>query len=71
MRIRNAILAVGLTLVASPALAYVGPGLGLGVVGAVLGVILAVFLAIFALFLGPIKRLFGGKKSRKKPDVGK
>ena len=44
-------------------LAYVGPGLGLGVVGAILGVIASIFLGIFAIVWYPIKRLL---KSRKK-----
>ena len=36
--------------------AYVGPGLGLGVVGAVIGVIVAVFLAFVGMLWYPIKR---------------
>ena len=43
--------------------AYVGPGLGLGALGAVLGVVFSIFLAIFAIFWYPIKRLF--KRFRK------
>ena len=35
--------------------AYVGPGLGLGAVGAVLGVALSVILALFAIFWYPLK----------------
>lgn len=71
MRVGCALIAASLTLVGSPALAYVGPGLGLGVIGVVLGLIFAVFLAIFAVFLGPVKRLFGRKKKteKKQPDV--
>lgn len=54
-----------LTLLASqPALAYVGPGLGLGAIGAILGVILSVLLAIFAILWFPLKRLLGlGRKA--------
>jgi Na+-driven multidrug efflux pump len=49
--------------------AYIGPGLGLGVVGAVLGVITSIFLAIFALFWYPIKRWRKrGKESRTKAE---
>lgn len=39
------------------AYAYVGPGLGLGVIGAFFGVILAIFLAIVGVIWYPIKRL--------------
>ena len=44
--------------------AYVGPGLGLGAVGAIVGVIFSVILAIIGIFWYPLKRLFG--KGRKK-----
>ena len=47
------------------ALAYVGPGLGLGAIGAIAGVVFSIFLAIVAVFWYPIKRLFGiGKKKQ-------
>jgi hypothetical protein len=49
-----------LMLVALPSYgeAYVGPGLGLGVIGAVIGVIVAVFLAFVGMLWYPIKRFF-------------
>lgn len=48
-----------------PAMAYVGPGLGLGVIGAIIGVILSVLLAIFVILWYPIKRWLGiGKKAK-------
>jgi hypothetical protein len=37
--------------------AYIGPGLGAGVIGAILGLLVSVFLALFALIWYPIKRL--------------
>ena len=40
-----------------PALAYVGPGLGLGALGVILGVIFSIFLAVVGVFWYPIKRL--------------
>ena len=40
------------------ATAYVGPGLGLGAIGAFIGVVVTVILAIFGLFWYPLKRLF-------------
>ena len=53
------------------AFAYVGPGLGLGVIGAIVGVVGAIFLAIIGVFWYPIKRMF--KKNRPdddKPESG-
>ncbi|MBT0667851.1 hypothetical protein HT136_05660 [Novosphingobium profundi] len=44
------------SLVASPAMAYVGPGSGLGVIGVVLGIIATVFLSLVSLVWYPIKR---------------
>ena len=38
--------------------AYVGPGLGVGVIGAIVGVFLAVLMAVIGVFWYPIKRMF-------------
>lgn len=43
-------------LLSNPALAYVGPGLGAGAIGAVLGVLGAILLGAFAMIYYPIKR---------------
>ena len=48
-------------LFAAPAEAYVGPSLGLGVIGAVIGVLAAVVLTVFGLLWYPLKRMFGKK----------
>ncbi len=40
----------------SPAVAYVGPGLGLGAIGAVVGVIVTILLAIVGVIWYPLKR---------------
>lgn len=53
---------------AGTAQAYVGPGLGLGAVGAVLGVALSVILALFAVFWYPLKRLFKKKPAPRKAE---
>ena len=50
------------------ALAYIGPGLSAGTIGAILGIIGSVFLALLAVIYYPIKRLFR-KRKRKKADV--
>ena len=48
-------------------LAYVGPGLGLGVIGVILGVLLSIFLAFVGILWYPLKRfirvLRGGAKT--------
>jgi MFS-type transporter involved in bile tolerance (Atg22 family) len=46
------------------AAAYVGPGLGLGVIGAIFGVFATVILAIIGLFWYPLKRLYRSIRSR-------
>jgi hypothetical protein len=38
--------------------AYIGPGLGSGVIGVVLGILTAIFLAMTALIWYPLKRLY-------------
>lgn len=56
------IILISLLLASTSAFAYVGPGLGLGVLGAIFGAIAAVLLAIFGIFWYPIKRLLKKKK---------
>lgn len=70
---KAAILGVlGAVIAASPALAYVGPGLGLGAVAAVFGVIASAVLALGAIIWYPLKRVLGVKKKRAvtTPEVG-
>lgn len=56
---------------AQPSLAYVGPGLGLGAIGAIAGVVLSVLLAIFAVVWYPVKRMLGiGKKTKPLAKAG-
>lgn len=43
--------------------AYVGPGLGLGVIGAVIGIVVAVLLSIIGIVWYPLKRLYKKVKS--------
>ena len=38
--------------------AYVGPGIGLGAIGALVGIVLSVLMAIVGIFWYPLKRLF-------------
>ena len=48
--------------------AYVGPGLGLGVIGAILGVIVSVILAVVGFIWYPIKRIMKNRENEKKDD---
>ena len=45
--------------------AYLGPGIGVGMVAATLGIILAIFASIFGVLWFPIKRFLKKKKSKK------
>ena len=59
-RIAFAIFAI---LLSSPALAYIGPGLGAGTIGVILGVLGSIVLALFAIFWYPIKRMMRKNKT--------
>ena len=50
------------------ALAYVGPGLGMGAIAAFFGAVLAVLLAIVGVVWYPIKRLLGKRKAAEPLD---
>lgn len=50
-------VAVGLLFIAGPAQAYIGPGVGAGLVATVMGILTAIALAIVAIVWYPIKRL--------------
>ena len=54
-----------LILISSPVFAYIGPGMGGGVIVGILGVIGAFLLALFGILYYPIKRAL---KNRKKTD---
>jgi len=56
------VLFVATMLAAGPALAYLGPGAGLGMLGSLVAVIGAVLLAIFGLLILPVRMIM--KKRR-------
>jgi hypothetical protein len=60
----NYIPFVLLILIATPAYAYIGPGMGAGVIASILGVIASVFLSLFAIIYYPIKRMMKKRKNR-------
>ena len=55
------LLGLGLTL-STPALAYIGPGAGITMLGALWGVIVAVVLALGAVLFWPIRALLRRRK---------
>jgi hypothetical protein len=57
-------LTAAVMLFSGEAQAYVGPGMGLGVIAVVVGVVASVFVAIFAIFWYPIKRLLKRRKAQ-------
>ncbi|MCK5770412.1 hypothetical protein [Algiphilus sp.] len=61
-KLSPAIVLPVLLLVAAPAAAYVGPGLGAGTIGVILGFIGSILLALFAIVWFPMKRVL--KKRR-------
>lgn len=63
---RQLMLAVWLILLAEPAAAYIGPGVGAGMIATVLGILTAVVLAVFAVVWYPIKRMLRKHSHREK-----
>ena len=50
------------------AFAYLGPGMGGGLIAATLGIIFAIFVGLFGLIWFPIKRLLKKRKKKEKPQ---
>ena len=50
----------------SPLFAYIGPGMGGGVIAAIFGIIAAFFLGLWGILYYPIKRALKNKKLKKK-----
>ncbi len=63
MQLKFLISLFALSLIALPAQAYVGPGLGLGALGVVAGLFLSLVMAFFAFVWMPIKRVFTRNKA--------
>jgi threonine/homoserine/homoserine lactone efflux protein len=65
MKASTLIMAAAILLVSShPGLAYVGPGLGIGVLGAIFGLLLSIVLAIVVLLRHAFKRMLRLGKRR-------
>ena len=68
--VRNS-LAIGWLLLFPLAVhAYIGPGMGVGIIGVVLGILVAIFLAFFAILWYPVKRLFVRRRNQKEEKPG-
>jgi len=46
--------------------AYIGPGLGIGLIASIIGLIVSIFIFIFAILWIPFKKIF--YKNKKKPN---
>lgn len=57
-----------LLLTATPAYAYIGPGMGAGAIASVIGVIVSIFVALVALLYYPIKRFLRKNKANAEND---
>lgn len=66
---RKLMVTACLMLIAEPAMAYIGPGIGVGMIATVLGVLTAIVLAIFAVLWYPFKRLLRRNSRPKMPKI--
>jgi len=64
VNIINISLFLQFVLIPNIAYAYVGPGMGGGVIASVLGVIIGLFTAIIGILWFPIKRYFKNRKDK-------
>tara|TARA_B100001057_G_scaffold496883_2_gene599546 strand:- start:615 stop:839 length:225 start_codon:yes stop_codon:yes gene_type:complete len=53
----------------STAYAYIGPGMGGGIILATIGIVIAIFAAIFGIIWFPIKRLIQKRKAKKQNKI--
>ena len=54
-----------ITFISNPSYAYLGPGVGGGVIAATIGIIVAIFVALFGIIWFPMKRLIKKIKENK------
>ena len=62
---------ITLCTAASPALAYVGPGPGMSMIGSFFTLIGGIFLALFIVLLYPIRLMYKKMKQKKSSEVPK
>ena len=61
----KSILFISLVLISLPSYAYIGPGLGGGVIAAIIGFFAAILLALWGILYYPIKRALKNRKDKK------
>lgn len=61
----KSILFTSLFLISLPSYAYIGPGMGGGVIAAIIGFFAAVFLGLWGILYYPIKRALKNRKDKK------
>ena len=55
----------------SPAVAYIGPGAGISVLGSLLGILTTIVVAIGAIIFWPLRKYMKRRKVRRESVVGK
>ena len=63
----KSLLFLYLLLIPLPSYAYIGPGMGGGIVVAVIGFFVAILIGLIGILYYPIKRAFKNKKEKKVP----
>ena len=58
------LLTLMLLILTSPAVAYVGPGAGISVLGSLLGILATIFVAIAAIIFWPVRKYIKRRKAR-------
>ena len=61
----KSILFLSLFLISLPSYAYIGPGMGGGVIAAIVGFFAAILLGLFGILYYPIKRALKKRKDKK------
>ena len=62
----KSILFLFIFLISFPSYAYIGPGMGGGVIAAIIGFFAAILLALWGILYYPIKRALKNRKDKKK-----
>lgn len=65
LAMNKSILFISLFLISLPSYAYIGPGMGGGVVAAIIGFFAAILLGLWGILYYPIKRALKNRKDRK------
>ena len=68
---RLVFISILFSCISSSSFAYLGPGIGGGIIAATIGVIIAIFAAFFGLRWFPVKRFIKKKKENKNKDLNK